>query len=434
MVRHKKDHPSKGKKYSANPRHTPRTQRDNLPEDSVEGISSSPPPFKAACWDFNHCDSKRCSGKRLQHFGMLRQLPVGQKYPGVVISPNAKTILSPADAALLEQYGAAVVECSWVRIQEIPWSRIGGKCERLLPYLVAANPVNYGRPWRLNCVEALAACFMICGREDWAEAVLQHFPYGEPFLKINSSLFRRYAAAEDEAGVKRVEEKWLKRLEKEYAENRKPGEGQNGEEDVWAGGNVNRRELPEDLSDLSDSENDGNNETKAEGQEDDDDDDDAIYDANGVRHQGVALDLPPNSDEEDEEAQMAEIRRKILASKPFQNPNSKADDSEEASKSHTQIRAAAIQQGNSNPNLLASTSEPSAPVPVLLGADSDAESGSADNDSDTFDDFDQIANATPVTDRTGITAKERTKKLEKLAGAGNTARFVRAELSAPKKW
>ena len=428
MVRHKKD--AKGKKYNANTRHTPRTQRDNIPDDSEDSQSrsSGPPPFKAACWDFNHCDSKRCSGKRLQHFGQLRLLPVGQKHPGVIISPNAKTILSPADAPLLEQYGVAVVECSWVRIQEIPWTRIGGKCERLLPYLVAANPVNYGRPWRLNCVEALAACFMICGKDEWAEIVLQHFSYGESFLKINRSLFRRYAAVGDEAGVKRTEEKWLKRLEKEYADSRKVGEDANGEEDVWAGGNVNRRDALEELSDLSDSDDEGDDgESK---HSDDDDDEDAMYDANGkMLRQGAPLEMPPDSDEEDEEAEMAEIRRKVLASRPFQNPNATAEEEQTTSKkAPTQQHAQALRNGNS----LASMSEP--PAPVLLGADSDAESGSADNDEDDFEDFDQIANATPVTDRTGLNAKERAKKLEKLAGAGNTARFTRAEVNAPRKW
>jgi ribosome biogenesis protein Tsr3 len=38
-----------------------------------------------------------------------------------------------------------------------------------VPFLIACNPVNYGKPWRLNCVEALAAGFYITGHDDWAE-------------------------------------------------------------------------------------------------------------------------------------------------------------------------------------------------------------------------------------------------------------------------
>lgn len=302
--------------------------------------------------------------------------------------PNAKSVLSPADRELLEQFGAAVVECSWVRIKEVPWTRIGGKCERLLPYLVAANPVNYGRPWRLNCVEAIAACFAICGRLDWAEIVLQHFSYGKPFLEINSQLFKRYAACKDEAEIKMAEETWLAKLEKEYNENRASKDDAN-EDDPWAGGNLNRREVFE-----SDEEEDGSDEDEDEDEED------------GGLPAGVPLEMPPSEEDDEEEAEMAEIRRKVLASRPFQNPSAESKDEPSATQTIARPKPDTILHNE--------------PPPV----DSDAESGSEEE----FDDFDQIANATPVTDRTGITARERQKKLE-----ATSASFSRTILSAPKK-
>jgi pre-rRNA-processing protein TSR3 len=319
-------------------------------------------------------------------------------------SPNAKTIVSPADRELLEQYGAAVVECSWVRLEEVPFSRIGGKCERLLPYLVAANPVNYGRPWRLNCVEALAACFCICGHQDWAEIALQHFPYGQPFLEINSQLFKRYAACKDEEEIKKAEEKWLAKLEKEYTESRAGKDAAGDGADAWAGGNMNRRDLFESDEDDDDGDEEGDSE----------DEDDGM-----PPQQGVSLDLPPEDDEEDEEAEMAEIRRKILASKPFAEnfPGEPAKKDSAAQQSKNDAPTPGAQTSAALPT---KDSQPSQLV------DSDAESGSGEEE---YDDFDQIANATPVTDRTGIVARERQKKLEEAS-----ASFSRTVVSAPKRW
>lgn len=256
--------------------------------------------------------------------------------------------------------------------------------ERLLtpsvPYLVAANSVNYGRPWRLNCVEALAACFFICGHEDWAHEVLAHFSYGEPFLDINAQLLKRYAACTNEEEVKRAEEVWLAKIEREYSESRMNNEGaENG--DAWSGGNTNRRPIMD-----SDDEDDLSGEEKADETDSGD---------GGVEVDSLALGLA--EEEEDDEEEMAELRRKVLASKTFSNPAS--DDKLPPEKVSRPARRA---------------------------IDSDAESGSDLEDNEAFD---NIIDATPITDRTGIIAKERSRQ-----GSQNpSASFSRAFVSAPKK-
>ncbi|KAK4242853.1 hypothetical protein C8A03DRAFT_28852 [Achaetomium macrosporum] len=419
MVRHKKDNfSSRGKHYNRGP---PRNQRRSGADNSNNGAegssslspnpsssSSSRPAFKAACWDLGHCDPKRCSGKRLMKLGLMRELHLGQRHSGVIITPNGKQTLSPADRPLLEQYGAAVVECSWARTKEVQWSKVGGKCERLLPYLVAANTVNYGKPWKLNCVEALAAAFAICGHHDWAVQVLAPFSYGSAFLEINASLLRRYAACEDEVAVKRAEQEWMERLDREYAESREEGDP----DDLWAGGNVNRRAPVE-----SDEENDDEDEGGSEGDEDDEEEKDGdeesidgIYLGNKPppkkpqeQEEPAARDryaLPSDSEEEDDDAEMEAIRRKILASKPFSNP-------EPDEKKPLQTVPRPQQQ---------------------FKPDSDAEPDS-DNGSDD-DEFDNIINATPVTDRIGLIKLE--KERSRIQTTSRT--FSSGGASAPKRW
>ncbi|BCR97738.1 ribosome biogenesis TSR3 family protein [Aspergillus luchuensis] len=383
MVRHKKDNFARGgKKFSSKGPRPPR--RDPANPDADDADRPSRPPFKAACWDLGHCDPKRCSGKRLMNFGLMRELQIGQRFPGVIVSPNAKKIISPADKDLLEQFGAAVVECSWVRVKEVPWSRIGGKCERLLPYLIAANTVNYGKPWRLNCVEALAACFCICGHEDWARQVLKPFRYGEAFLEINGKLLKRYAACADEDEIKRAEEEWLAKIEREYEESRAAG----GADDIWTVGNTNRRaesDSEEDDEEGSGSDKDNNDEEEEEEEEEDKD--------------PFAI-----SDDSEEEEQMAAIRAKILNSKSFQNPSA-------SDKPQPEKIARPEEEGSKSRPL----------------EDSDAESGSAEGSEDEA--FDSIINATPVTDRTGIIAAQKKKEKETFS-----ASFSRTVVDAPKRW
>lgn len=401
MVRHKKDFKGgRGGKNFGPPR------RPHGGGDDDDSAGSGKPSFKAACWDLNHCDPKRCSGKKLIKMGMMRDLHIGQRHNGVIITPNGKHTISPADKELMEAYGAAVVECSWARTQEIQWGKVGGKCERLLPYLVAANTVNYGKPWRLNCVEALAAAFAICGHLEWAEEILAPFSYGQSFLDINSSILRKYAACADEAEIKKTEAEWMERLEREYTESREEGD----EDDLWKGGNVNRRiALP------SDDEDDDEEDDDEEGEGSDGNDSvDGIYLGKkpqaqwpklGEAAEGAAekKDKDPFdiSDDSDDDAEMEEIRRKVLASKPFANK-----DKEEQKKPETISR----------------------PQQDKYKVDSDVEPDSDNGEGD--DEFDNIIDAVPVTDRVGLSKLEK----ERAKTHTTTRTFTAGGVSAPKRW
>lgn len=210
--------------------------RKGIQEVGAHSTAQNKFPVKLAMWDFDQCDPKRCSGKKLERLGYIKSLQVGQKFHGIVMSPNGKSVVCPNDRELVESVGAAVVECSWARLDEIPFHKVGGKNERLLPYLVAANTVNYGRPSKLNCAEALAACFAIVGHVDWAEELLGNFSWGLTFLEINKELLEIYQQCTDSESINRAQDAWLAKIENEVRQRKEA----RASEDVWMTGNVNR--------------------------------------------------------------------------------------------------------------------------------------------------------------------------------------------------
>lgn len=63
---------------------------------------------------------------------------------------------------------------------------------RLLPHVVAANPVNYGKAFKLSCAEALAAGLKILSYDQQAEYIMSKFKWGENFFKINHEVLEMY--------------------------------------------------------------------------------------------------------------------------------------------------------------------------------------------------------------------------------------------------
>lgn len=194
-------------------------------DDSVSSSSSTdieghgtPPDFPIAMWDLNHCDPKKCSGRKLSRLGLIENLRLGQRFPGLVLTPVGVNCVSPLDKEIVQSSGVAVVDCSWAKLDETPFSRMRSPNPRLLPFLVAANPINYGKPCKLSCVEAIAATLYICGFQSEAQWYLGKFSWGHSFLELNETLLNRYAACKSSGEILEVQNSYIN--EEQVARNK----------------------------------------------------------------------------------------------------------------------------------------------------------------------------------------------------------------------
>ncbi|GGJ12154.1 hypothetical protein GCM10008995_22490 [Halobellus salinus] len=152
-------------------------------------------------------DPEKCTARKLARFDLVSLHRSDRNTPyGVVLNPHAERAVSPADA---DGGPLVALDCSWESAGEARFSLPGE--HRALPYLVAANPVNFGRPMRLTTVEALAAALTIFGHRERAATLLAKFTWGHTFLELNDEPLRRYAACEDSADVVAVQQEYLNR-------------------------------------------------------------------------------------------------------------------------------------------------------------------------------------------------------------------------------
>jgi len=150
-------------------------------------------------------DPDECTARKLARFDLadLHRSDGATPY-GVVLNPHADVALSPADA---DANRLVALDCSWETAGEAMFT-IAGE-HRALPFLVAANPVNYGNAFQLTTVEALAAALVILGDREHAETILAKFTWGETFLELNAEPLERYADCADSAAVVAVQDDYL---------------------------------------------------------------------------------------------------------------------------------------------------------------------------------------------------------------------------------
>jgi len=166
--------------------------------------------IKIIVYHARQCDPRKCSALKLKRHGFirvvyrLRLLPRG----AIVLNPFSEKAFSQADRERIEKRGLVALDYSWKCTENARAIPLVGE-SRGLPYLVAANPVNYGTPTKLSTVEALSAALYIVGYKEQAEQLLSMFKWGPEFIRLNQKLLDAYAQARNSTEVVELQKKFM---------------------------------------------------------------------------------------------------------------------------------------------------------------------------------------------------------------------------------
>jgi len=167
--------------------------------------------IKLILYHADQCDPKKCTGRKLAKFGYAKIVRSIRLIPkkAIILNPAAQKALSKEDAHYTKMHGIAVLDCSWKKSEELLFKLRSRGISRALPYLVPANPTNFGKPFKLSTVEAFAAALFITGHREQAEKIMNKFKWGPHFLKMNEIPLAEYSQAENSAEVVEIQNEFL---------------------------------------------------------------------------------------------------------------------------------------------------------------------------------------------------------------------------------
>jgi len=137
-------------------------------------------PIKLYVLHLRQDDPKKCTALKLARHGYVKVIYSIKRVPrrAILLDPLAEKALSPEDRDRVLKWGVVAVDTSWKNLGNIfsKLKHIGH--HRALPYLIAANPINYGKPTILSTAEAFAATLYIVGLKNEAKEILSVFKFG----------------------------------------------------------------------------------------------------------------------------------------------------------------------------------------------------------------------------------------------------------------
>jgi pre-rRNA-processing protein TSR3 len=168
--------------------------------------------LKVYICNLHTCNPRLCTAARVVRFNKATEIRENKiRGNSILLTPFADIAFSPADREQVEKYGLVAVDCSWNEIENGKRALSRGK-GRALPFLVAANPTNYGSPSKLSTLEALSAALIIIGAKKQAEEILSLVKWGQEFYKINEQYLSDYAEAKNSKEVVKIQMKIISSL------------------------------------------------------------------------------------------------------------------------------------------------------------------------------------------------------------------------------
>ena len=140
--------------------------------------------MKVTVFHANECDKRKCTAFKMEKQGKCKIVYKIHQIPRL--------------------------DCSWNKVSKSASFFSLSRYHRSLPFLIAANPVNFGKPCILSTNEAIAATFYITGFKDEAHHIMDGFKWGHSFIEMNYDLLEAYSDVKTSEEVVRIQNEFLK--------------------------------------------------------------------------------------------------------------------------------------------------------------------------------------------------------------------------------
>ena len=159
--------------------------------------------IKLCVYHSNEDDPKKCSARKLHKFGYAKLETNIKKVPKdmILLNPFAKKSLSPEDKDIAFKNGILGLDCSWKTAETSFDFLLKKNYSRALPFVVAVNPVNYGKAFKLSTLEAFSAALYILGNVEQAEKILELYKWAPHFFTMNKEPLEGYKNAKSSKEV-----------------------------------------------------------------------------------------------------------------------------------------------------------------------------------------------------------------------------------------